>query len=105
MTSDQKAKIAELRAAGFGYANIAKTLGLTKNQVVSFCHRNGLAGEKSTQVAKDKPEIGVLQELRKAHRPSVLYLRLLRKALHGLREPEQKVLLPRLLHRRALRRW
>ena len=58
MTSEQKAKITELRTAGFGYANIANTLGLTKNQVVSFCHRNGLAGEKSTQATKDKADIG-----------------------------------------------
>ena len=58
MTSEQKAKITELRTAGFGYANIANTLGLTKNQVVSFCHRNGLAGEKSTQATKDKPDVG-----------------------------------------------
>ena len=49
MTNDQKEKIAELRAAGFGYANIASALGLTKNQVVSYCHRNGLTGEKATK--------------------------------------------------------
>jgi endogenous inhibitor of DNA gyrase (YacG/DUF329 family) len=30
MTKDQKQKIAELRTAGFGYANIANALGLTK---------------------------------------------------------------------------
>lgn len=59
MTNDQKIKIAELRAAGFGYANIANALGLTKNQVVSYCHRNGLTGEKATQAASDKPDLGI----------------------------------------------
>ena len=58
MTKDQKIKIAELRSAGFGYANIANALGLTKNQVVSYCHRNGLTGEKATQASADKPDVG-----------------------------------------------
>lgn len=58
MTSGQKTKIAELRSAGFGYANIANALGLTKNQVVSYCHRNGLEGEKGTVAQADKPEVG-----------------------------------------------
>jgi endogenous inhibitor of DNA gyrase (YacG/DUF329 family) len=57
MTKDQKQKIAELRTAGFGYANIANALGLTKNQVVSFCHRNGLSGEKATAASDEKPGI------------------------------------------------
>lgn len=55
MTNEQKVKITELRTAGFGYANIANALGLTKNQVVSYCHRNGLTGEKSNQ--PDKPVV------------------------------------------------
>lgn len=59
MTTDQKTKIAELRAVGFGYANIAHALGLTKNQVVSFCHRNGLTGEKTTQAPAGKPDVGI----------------------------------------------
>lgn len=58
MTKDQKIKIAELRSAGFGYANIANALGLTKNQVASFCHRNGLTGKKSSQTHTDKPDVG-----------------------------------------------
>nr|WP_289698180.1 RNA polymerase subunit sigma-70 [Enterocloster clostridioformis] len=59
MTNDQKEKIAELRAAGFGYANIASALGLTKNQVVSYCHRNGLTGEKATKKAAGRPDVGI----------------------------------------------
>ena len=33
MTNEQKNQIAELRQSGYGYANIAGALGLTKNQV------------------------------------------------------------------------
>ena len=44
MTPEQKKVIATLRSDGFGYGKIATALGLTKNQVVSYCHRNDLNG-------------------------------------------------------------
>lgn len=53
MTDDRKKRIAELRRAGYGYANIASSLGLTKNQVASYCNRNGLAGEKAMREEPD----------------------------------------------------
>ncbi len=57
MTSEQKNKIGELRKAGYGYAHIASSLGITKNQVVSYCHRNSLAGEKASHSGSDKPAV------------------------------------------------
>ena len=39
MTNEQKNQIAELRQSGYGYANIADALGLTKNQVSAYCRR------------------------------------------------------------------
>lgn len=36
MTNEQKNQIIELRQAGYGYATIAASLGLTKNQVSAF---------------------------------------------------------------------
>jgi len=47
MNTDQKDKIRELRADGFGYSAIADALGLTKNQVSAYCRRNNLSGTKS----------------------------------------------------------
>ena len=40
MTDNQKTEIAKLRAAGKGYGNIARTLGISLNTVKSFCRRN-----------------------------------------------------------------
>lgn len=45
MTNEQKQRIEELRHSGIGYASIAATLELTKNQVSAYCRRNGLTGE------------------------------------------------------------
>lgn len=45
MTPEQKKEITNLRAQKLGYQKIADALGLTKNQVVSYCHRNGLDGK------------------------------------------------------------
>ena len=45
MTPEQKKEISKLRVQGLGYQKIATALGLTKNQVVSYCHRNGLDGK------------------------------------------------------------
>ena len=44
MTIEQKDQIRKLRQHRYGYATIAEALGLTKNQVASFCRRNNLAG-------------------------------------------------------------
>ena len=44
MTNEQKIKIKQLRLEGMGYTTVAKTLGLSKETVKSFCRRNGLAG-------------------------------------------------------------
>ena len=53
MTNEQKNQIAELRQSGYGYANIAGALGLTKNQVSAYCRRNGLTGTKAAVGATD----------------------------------------------------
>lgn len=37
MTENQKAKITQLRKAGYGYGKIAKTLDISLNTVKSFC--------------------------------------------------------------------
>ena len=44
MTTEQKSQIVSLRKEGYGYAAVAKKLGLTKNAVSYFCRQNGLAG-------------------------------------------------------------
>lgn len=55
MTNEQKNQIAELRQSGYGYANIADALGLTKNQVSAYCRRAGLTGTKSAVGMTDVP--------------------------------------------------
>ena len=55
MTNEQKHKIAELRQSGYGYANIADALGLTKNQVSAYCRRAGLTGTKAAVGTTDVP--------------------------------------------------
>jgi endogenous inhibitor of DNA gyrase (YacG/DUF329 family) len=47
MTELQKEQIGKLRNMGLGYAGIAKKMGLTKDQVSSYCRRKGLTGFKS----------------------------------------------------------
>jgi len=64
MTNEQKYKIAELRQSGYGYANIADALGLTKNQVSAYCRRAGLTGTKAAVGATDVPAC----QLRRARR-------------------------------------
>ncbi len=46
ITEDQKTQIAKLRGIGYGYNFIARKLCLTKDQVSSYCKRNGLASNK-----------------------------------------------------------
>ena len=54
MTSEQKQQIYLLREKGYGYATIAESLGLTKNQVSAFCRRNALSGTKAETNTKEK---------------------------------------------------
>lgn len=42
MRQEQKEKIITLRRRGFGYADIERELGISRNTVKSFCRRNGL---------------------------------------------------------------
>ncbi len=42
MTTEQKSRIAILRAAGLGYATIAKELGVPKSTISSYCQKNHL---------------------------------------------------------------
>ncbi len=58
MTNEQKTQIKQLRQSGYGYATIAESLGLTKNQVSAFCRRNDLMGTKATSHIKERPNIG-----------------------------------------------
>ena len=48
MTNQQKNQITVLRSQGFGYATIAKAVGLQKGTVVSYCRKIGLTGTKAT---------------------------------------------------------
>lgn len=47
MTNQQKEQIAALRSQGFGYATIAKAVGLQKGTVVAYCRKIGLTGTKA----------------------------------------------------------
>ena len=48
MTDIQKNQIMALRQQGYGYATIAKAVGLKKDTVVAFCRRTGLTGRKAS---------------------------------------------------------
>lgn len=52
MTDEQKSRIIKLRQGGQSYKQIAEELNLTKNQIVSFCRRNGMIEKKEAA----KPE-------------------------------------------------
>jgi site-specific DNA recombinase len=52
MTEEQMERITEFRESGYGYAGIAKILGLTKGQVSSYCRRNGMGGIRSDRQQK-----------------------------------------------------
>lgn len=56
MTSEQKQQIYLLREKGYGYATIAETLGLTKNQVSAYCRRNNLSGIKAERTVSNRPD-------------------------------------------------
>lgn len=48
MTDLEKEKISALRSQGYGYATIAKSVGLKKDAVVAFCRKAGLTGTKAS---------------------------------------------------------
>lgn len=50
MTGEQKEKIIRFRGQGFGYADIGRELGISKDTVKSFCRRNGLMISESQPV-------------------------------------------------------
>lgn len=47
MTNLQKEQITTLREQGYGYATIAKAVGIKKDTVVAFCRKEGLTGIKA----------------------------------------------------------
>lgn len=47
MTNQQKEQITALRSQGYGYATIAKAVGLKKDTVVAFCRKMGMTGTKA----------------------------------------------------------
>ncbi len=49
MTENLKAKIIQLRKAGYGYGKIAKTLDISLNTVKSFCRRKNICANVSTR--------------------------------------------------------
>lgn len=53
MTEEQKKEIIALRRNGNSYRQIADRLGLTKNQVVSFCRRNGMIAPKTKEPTRN----------------------------------------------------
>lgn len=47
MTNLERTQIQSLREQGYGYATIAKAVGLKKDTVVAFCRKQGLTGTKA----------------------------------------------------------
>jgi hypothetical protein len=47
VTEAQKERVILLREQGYGYKRIAASIGLTKDQVYSFCRNRGLTGSRS----------------------------------------------------------
>jgi hypothetical protein len=59
MTDRDKTKIRNMRKDGRGYAEIADSLGLSKNTVKSFCHPavpDGVLRASGTRLAPTEPE-------------------------------------------------
>lgn len=55
MTEAQKSAIKSMREYGFGYARIAKRLGMSVNTVRSYCRRNHLMSEDIQPVVPVEP--------------------------------------------------
>ena len=54
MTNGEKARIAQMRKRGLGYAEIARSLGMSVNTVKSYCQRSGVKPlEKKTAQSGD----------------------------------------------------
>ena len=54
MTNGEKVQIVQMRKRGLGYAEIARSLGLSVNTVKSYCRRNGL--KATVQKEKNHPK-------------------------------------------------
>lgn len=52
MTTEQKDRIAQLRASGKGYKRIAESLGISVSTVKSYCQRNGLTAVRPEPLPK-----------------------------------------------------
>ena len=72
MTGEQKEKIIRFRSQGFGYAEISRELGISRNTVKSFCRRNGLMiSDNNPPLDKDRcRECGkpIMQQKKKKRR-------------------------------------
>lgn len=58
MTNQQKEQITALRSQGYGYATIAKAVGLKKDTVVAFCRKMGLTGTKAADNSRIELDAG-----------------------------------------------
>ena len=54
MTHQQKEQITALRSQGYGYATIAKAIGLKKDTVVAFCRKVGLTAVRRSAYADSR---------------------------------------------------
>lgn len=72
MTGEQKEKIIRFRSMGYGYADIGRELGISKDTVKSFCRRNGLmvSGSKTVDDTDRCRECGkpIVQQEKKKKR-------------------------------------
>ena len=50
MTDEEKIKVANLRARGFGYTAISKELNISANTIKAYCKRSGLGGFATAEV-------------------------------------------------------
>ena len=116
MTTDEKTRVDELRAAGQGYKKIARELGLSENTVKSYIRRSTEPVMPDDTVC---PECGKKIINTPGHRQRKFCsancrceywkdqqterqtdpVQELRRGLYGLRAAWQEVLLPCVLHR------
>ena len=59
MTDEEKIKVANLRARGFGYTAISKELNISANTIKAYCKRSGLGGVASEEV--DEVDIPIIK--------------------------------------------
>ena len=60
MTTEQKDRIAQLRASGKGYKRIAESLGISVSTIKSYCQRNGLTAVRIEPIQKPVTSAAVL---------------------------------------------